>query len=348
VITLRMPHGRRQIDYAVEAAERGGDLWAVRFGHDEGGVRLAWRAAWGVEGWRCDCPGWANRRRCKHVEVAREIRRLVMGEDRVARDEDGLRRAAAALAAPFDAAEVKYKPQSVSGNRALVICYVDARVVMDRLDDVLGVLNWQDAYVVLPDGNVTCRLSLRIGGEWITKEDVGSESEQPDEGDRRKSAFSDALKRAAVKFGVGRYLYRAAPQWMDYDPQKKRLVGTPTPPGGPQRRNAAPPPAPPRQAPAPAANTQANTQANGTHEQTPVPQKLRAADAWFAAQGLTAAPGDVIAAAVRELGGEDGYGDDIEKWGPDTYEAVKLWLEVERARLAGLKAQGQKGVKRGA
>jgi hypothetical protein len=41
VITLRMPHGRRQIDYAVEAAERGGDLWAVRFGHDEGGVRLA-------------------------------------------------------------------------------------------------------------------------------------------------------------------------------------------------------------------------------------------------------------------------------------------------------------------
>ncbi|MFQ3650102.1 MAG: Rad52/Rad22 family DNA repair protein, partial [Gemmataceae bacterium] len=78
-----------------------------------------------------------------------------------------------------------------------------------------------------PDGSVVCRLQIRVGDEWITKEDVGGPSEQPDEGDRRKAAFSDALKRAAVKFGIGRYLYRLKPQWVAYDPQKRRILGTP-------------------------------------------------------------------------------------------------------------------------
>ncbi|MCA1685873.1 MAG: hypothetical protein LC745_07765 [Planctomycetia bacterium] len=42
---------------------------------------------------------------------------------------------AKALAALFDPSEVKFKPQSVKGNRALAICYIDARAVMDRLDE---------------------------------------------------------------------------------------------------------------------------------------------------------------------------------------------------------------------
>jgi hypothetical protein len=132
------------------------------------------------------------------------------------------------LAVPFDSNEVKFKPQVVSGNRALAIPFVDARVIQDRLDEVLGVMAWQDNYECLPDGAVICRLKIRIGEEWITKEDVGGPSEQPDEGDRRKAAFSDALKRAAVKFGIGRYLYRQTPQWWDYDPQKKQFLKTPT------------------------------------------------------------------------------------------------------------------------
>lgn len=132
-----------------------------------------------------------------------------------------------ALAEPFKASEVKWKPQSVKGNRALAICYVDCRVVQDRLDDVLGVENWQDSYDIVPDGSVVCRLSLKIGGEWITKTDVGSPSEQPDGGDRLKAAFSDALKRAAVKFGVGRYIYRLPNVWADYDPTKRQFVSVP-------------------------------------------------------------------------------------------------------------------------
>jgi hypothetical protein len=109
-----------------------------------------------------------------------------------------------ALAAPFDPAEIRFKPAVVTGNRALALAYVDARAIQNRLDEVLGVDGWQDDYECLPDGSVVCRLRLKIGGEWITKVDVGGPSEQPDGGDRLKAAFSDALKRAAVKFGVGR------------------------------------------------------------------------------------------------------------------------------------------------
>ncbi len=60
---------------------------------------------------------------------------------------------------------------------------------------------------------VKCRLTVLE----VTKEDVG-------EGDSLKAAFSDALKRAAVKFGVGRYLYRLEKQWVDYDPEKGRFT----------------------------------------------------------------------------------------------------------------------------
>src|SRR5947208_15699528 len=132
-----------------------------------------------------------------------------------------------ALSAPFDLREVKFKPQVVQGNRALALAYVDARAIQDRLDDVLGVEGWQDEYEVLPDNSVVCRLRLKIGGEWVVKMDVGGPSEQPDDGDRMKAAFSDALRRAAVKFGVGRYLYRLPSQWVDYDPAKRQFRGTP-------------------------------------------------------------------------------------------------------------------------
>ena len=107
---------------------------------------------------------------------------------------------------------MKFKPQMVKNNRCLAMAYIDARLIQDRLDGVLGVENWQDQYDILTDGSVMCRLRVRLGGRWITKSDVGSPSEQPDSGDRLKAAFSDALKRAAVKFGIGRYLYRLPAQ----------------------------------------------------------------------------------------------------------------------------------------
>lgn len=151
--------------------------------------------------------------------------------------------AARELAAPFAPDEIQFRPGMVKGNRASALAFVDARAVMDRLDEVFGVEGWSDEYTVLADGSVTCRLKCLLAGRSVTKQDVGSPSEQPDGGDRMKAAYSDALKRVAVKFGVGRYLYNLPSQWCDYDPAKRTFVRKPTLPDW----------ALPRPAPAPAA-----------------------------------------------------------------------------------------------
>jgi hypothetical protein len=138
----------------------------------------------------------------------------------------------------FDASEIKFKPAvfSQDKSRAMALAYIDARCVMDRLDEVVGPENWQDEYQVLPDGSVLCKLSLNVpiagvqGGhllQWITKSDVGGQSEQADEGDRIKAAVSDALKRAAVKWGIGRYLYSMPRQWVGYDNVRKQFTDKP-------------------------------------------------------------------------------------------------------------------------
>lgn len=131
------------------------------------------------------------------------------------------------LAAPFPADAIHWKPLAVKGNRALAAAYLDARAVMQRLDSVLGVGGWKDRYELVNGGSVVCTLSIKVDGEWIDKTDVGSPSEQPDDGDKLKAAFSDALKRAAIKLGIGRYLYRLPSVWVDYDPQKKQFVKMP-------------------------------------------------------------------------------------------------------------------------
>src|SRR5262249_40863107 len=127
-----------------------------------------------------------------------------------------------ALTAPFPAEAVHWNPLAVRGNRALAAAYLDARAVMQRLDAVFGVGGWKDAYQLVNGGSVVCTLSVKVDGEWIDKTDVGSPSEQPDDGDKLKAAFSDALKRAAIKLGIGRYLYRLPRQWVDYDAQAKQ------------------------------------------------------------------------------------------------------------------------------
>ena len=153
------------------------------------------------------------------------------------------------LAAPFPTSVVGWKAQVVKGERALCVPYIDARDVMDRLDAVVGPTNWQDTYTFHPDGTVLCRLALRLDGEWIAKEDLGGESEQPDPGDKAKAAVSDALKRAAVKWSVGRYLYRLDPVWCDYDPRTKQIREAPRSPAA-AKANGHPSPAspPPQQA----------------------------------------------------------------------------------------------------
>src|SRR5262245_12069826 len=132
-----------------------------------------------------------------------------------------------ALTAPFPPDCVHWKPLAVRGNHALAATYLDARAVMQRLDAVFGGGGWKDAYQLVSSGSVVCTLSVKIDGEWVEKTDVSSPFEQPDDGDKLKAAFSDALKRAAIKLGIGRYLYRLPRQWVDYDPQTKQFKHAP-------------------------------------------------------------------------------------------------------------------------
>ena len=109
----------------------------------------------------------------------------------------------AALAAPFDASELKLRSQA--GRQ---MPYVTARTIMNRLDEVLGPENWWDDFVPL-EHSVICRMTIRLpDGTILTKCDAGGYAGLADPGDDDKSGFADAFKRTAVKFGVGRYLYR--------------------------------------------------------------------------------------------------------------------------------------------
>lgn len=99
------------------------------------------------------------------------------------------------------------------GRGGMAFSYIDARQVMDRLDTVVGPGNWSDHYFAHANGAVECTLTI-FG---VSKSDVGysnnpdAEPEDPQfEHEPLKAAYSDAFKRAAVKFGVGRFLYGSA------------------------------------------------------------------------------------------------------------------------------------------
>lgn len=237
---------------------------------------------------------------------------------------------AQALAAPFDMSEVKFKPQAVKGNRALALAYVDVRAIMDRLDNVVGVENWQDHYQLLPDNSVMCRLRVRIGDRWITKADVGGPSEQPDGGDRLKAAFSDALKRAAVKFGIGRYLYRLPQQWADYDAQKRQFAAPPRLPDWAVARNAKPVAQAPRAevAPRPVSDKKPALPATGTE----LHRRLRQADSDLAARGLC--PIGALLAHVTQAGVKAGYGADLSQWAGPAIELAVAETRAFKSRLA--------------
>jgi hypothetical protein len=117
-----------------------------------------------------------------------------------------------ALSAEFDRAAIHWRAQSLNkdGNKALALAYLDARDVMDRLDAVCGPANWSDSYVESAKGRVICTISIKCGDEWVSKSDGAGDTDVEGE----KGGISDAFKRAAVKWGVGRYLYRMPSIWV--------------------------------------------------------------------------------------------------------------------------------------
>lgn len=112
------------------------------------------------------------------------------------------------LQKPFSAKDIEWRvARSMNTNQgksiAFVLAYVTNRAIMNRLDDLFGVNGWKNEYVEWRDKGTKCRLSIHIGDGWITKEDGSDETNI----EGTKGGFSGSMKRTAVQFGIGRYLY---------------------------------------------------------------------------------------------------------------------------------------------
>ena len=96
----------------------------------------------------------------------------------------------------------KWRVQSSNQYGASCVAYIDARQVQDLLDEVCGAENWQCKYSE-HKGNLFCSIGIFKQDNWVWKSDCGTESNV----EKQKGEASDAFKRAAVMWGVGRFLY---------------------------------------------------------------------------------------------------------------------------------------------
>jgi len=131
------------------------------------------------------------------------------------------------LQAPFPAEDIEWRVAQADKDRngniyAMVLAYVSARAIQNRLDEVVGPDAWKVSYspfggVTGIAGGVMCQLSVRIGSEWVTKEDGAEQTDfEP-----FKGGISSALKRAGSAWGIGRYLYMLESGYADISPTRK-------------------------------------------------------------------------------------------------------------------------------
>jgi hypothetical protein len=128
------------------------------------------------------------------------------------------------LAKPFPAKDIQWLPQGkpkkgYNGVYMVVNAFLRNRAVQDRLDAVCGPGRWQNAFKPGPDGGVICGISIYIGADfgWVTKWDGAANSHRTDKAGKPveephadmpiKGGLSNAMKRAGVQWGIGRYLY---------------------------------------------------------------------------------------------------------------------------------------------
>jgi hypothetical protein len=123
-----------------------------------------------------------------------------------------------AIRAPFpkDDLDVTVTAESKDKTSKMWATHITARGIQERLDDVVGPENWRVTYVPGPNRNeadIMCLLEIRIDGEWVAKSD-GAEATKRES---VKGGYSSAIKRAAVVWGIGRYLYKVEGQWLSAD-----------------------------------------------------------------------------------------------------------------------------------
>ena len=131
-----------------------------------------------------------------------------------------------ALKEPFPPEDIQWRigQKSKDGKKAMVLPYVTNRAIMDRLDEVVGPDKWFNKYHETSrgsDNGYICELTIIVdtedGPRCLTREDGASCTNiEP-----IKGGLSDSMKRAAVQFGIGRYLYNLTESWVNLGPYNK-------------------------------------------------------------------------------------------------------------------------------
>lgn len=131
------------------------------------------------------------------------------------------------LSAPFPPEIVSWRIGSMSRDKtkARALAYIDARDVMNRLDEACGSDGWQCDYLPMPNGTTCCRIGIRVirtteqlsFTEWVWRANGAGNTDVEAE----KGSYSDAFKRAAVLWGVGRYLYGIDSPWVKVNEWKQ-------------------------------------------------------------------------------------------------------------------------------
>ncbi len=135
------------------------------------------------------------------------------------------------LKEPFDPALISWRIGSTNkkseqrndpkakATKGIALAYINARDVMNRLDEVVGPGGWSDKYFETTSGRLMCEITILDPdtNRFITKSDGAGDSDIEGE----KGAISDAFKRAAVKFGVGRYLYDLPNSWVELNEKEQ-------------------------------------------------------------------------------------------------------------------------------
>tara|TARA_R110000796_G_scaffold139210_1_gene255305 strand:+ start:55 stop:537 length:483 start_codon:yes stop_codon:yes gene_type:complete len=108
--------------------------------------------------------------------------------------------------------DFKWRVQSSTQYGANCVAYIDSRQVQDLLDEVMGVGDWQCKFEEHKN-NMFCSIGINVNWgtnmegdakpNWVWKSDCGTESQV----EKQKGEASDAFKRAAVMWGIGRFLY---------------------------------------------------------------------------------------------------------------------------------------------
>jgi len=134
------------------------------------------------------------------------------------------------LRTPFPEEDIEWRVQQQGLSKglpwALVLAYVTNRAIMDRLDETIGAENWTNDFTQSPNGGVLCTLGVRVDDSWVYKTDGADNTEV----ERVKGGLSNAMKRAGVQWGIGRYLYKLPTTFADFNTSgrfKTRIDGDP-------------------------------------------------------------------------------------------------------------------------